>query len=823
MCVGLVPERVRVHVLQAAPSGEVQKLRCGPRERAPDLASAGAGTRSASSLRRLSLARCPTQSDTHQEAFRLRVALVLLSLASVWLLPRPGLAQPSDGDTRAFEAVHARKLASNPVGLSLQIRTETGATSVRMGELVTLVLEFTDHDGSRYDFDDARFVADRVLVSPSALAEDPLFDHRHAIGLGVLGGGLSAIPAPLTGPRERRIDVNETIRFTRPGAYLLYVDSPRFLDRQARQPRGGSVSLTSNLLMLTVRPDRVDDSSLATWHARQLRHADTPAVVVELVRRLAASTESAWQVDTDAWHFARGLYATTHRAAALDATRRELATTRGAVHAEVPRVAAFLETMQRHPRTVPARTPPEPESRDVMLARMRTYRCQLAVYQQQALAAGLRGTPHDVARSAATFALIDVPPDCGIGASPSIARALPPVFHHLPVNQQRTMLASQWGLVAGDAMLPALRALIAEDGTPDDELRDLALVRLGERAPAEAERLSYDDVVTGRFKFSARALRVGGAADGFAAHVAPSLPGHLRDASSPARLYDGHGRHERGVLPLLARFGTENEVDRVLAMLTPLPAACAMRTTIVAYVLRVQPDRGAALLASMLADPASHCGENVPTHLASEWPHLIPEPLMIDALNDPRPRVAASAARALARVGGETARQAIWARLRAWHAVWRGREGELQVNTARVERVASDELFLASELRHALQRAVRWRVTPDEWPQMLALCVTDTCRQEYLPSRAPIDHGPVEVSADEYDGDVRYRVGLLTLVSIDEVVDHLALYPRTSTVAWHAGTSHSPARADALYRALEKAAAERGIEILPHMPPTTFR
>lgn len=472
----------------------------------------------------------------------------------------------------------------------------------------------------------------------------------------------------------------------------------------------------------------------------------------------------------------------------------------------------------------PARTPPEPESRDVMLARMRTYQCQVATYQQQALAAGFRGSPQDVARTAATFALIEVPPNCQAGALPGIARVLPSVFHHLAVDQQRAMLASQWGLVAGGAMLPVLRALVAEDGTPDDEVRDLALVRLGALAPAEAERLSYDDVVAGRFRFSARALRVNeAAADTFAAQVAPFLASRLHDSSSSAPLHDGRGVHARGVLPLLVRFGTETEVDRVLAALTPMPAVCAMRTAAVAYVLRVQPDRGAALLQSLLADTASRCGEGIPADLARDWPHLIPEQLMTDALDHATPRVAAGAARALARVGGEAARQALWARLRAWQVSWRDRAGELQVNAGPMESLVSAELYLEYELRHALLRAVRWKVTPEDWKQMLALCVTDRCRQEYVPSRAPVDHWPVQVSAEEYDGDLSYRVGMLTLTSLEEVVEHLALYPRTVPVAWRAGTSHSPARAETLYRALKAAAAERGVDVLPSVPPPVPR
>lgn len=749
----------------------------------------------------------------------LRSPLLLLWFALSCCSPHQALAQTATVGTRNFEATHARKVAGNPPGLWLQIRTDSGATSVAMGELVTLVLEFTDQDGSRYDFDASPLRDDRVRAWPDEAVTDARVDHRHAIGLGMIGGGLGSIPAPLTGVHELRLDVNERIRFTQPGSYLLYVESARFLDRRAAQPRLRAVTVTSNLLALTVRPERIDETAIATWSARQLRHADTPGSVGELVRRLSQSTESASRMGTNAYHLARGLYATSHHTLALDAVRRHLATFSGVMNDEVPRVAATLETMRLHPRAVAPRPPPHSEPRDAIFARMRTYQCQLTTYQQTALAAGLRGSPEDIAHAAATFAATfavnEVPPDCSLGASPDIARVMPPVFHHLSVKQQRAMLAWQWGLIAGDGMLPVLRALVAEAGTASSEIRDLALVRLGELAPEEAWRVSYDDVVTGRFRFGARALRLGDE-DGatIAAQVAPWLAARLHDRPPSLLLHDGQRLAARGVLPLLARLGTADELDQVLAALTPMPAACAIRTTAAAYALRVQPHRGAALLTSLVNDAASRCGESMLAELAREWPQLVPEPLAIDALNHANRRVAAGAATALARIGGQAARLALWARLQALHVEWR-EGGEASSATSSVP--AADELLLEHALRESLQRAARWRTTPEDRARLQALCLTDGCRQEF--SRVADERSTVSVSAEEYDGMLTYRVGVLSLSSLDEVVEHLALYPTSTAVAWHAGTSHSPSRAKALYGALRTAAAERGIDVLAKLPP----
>jgi len=729
----------------------------------------------------------------------------------------------------------------NPSGPSLRIRTETGATEFEVGELIMLALEFSDRDGSRsrYDFDErsydrsGRLETDRVHAAPAEYVEDPLYDYYRSMGMGGIAGGLSKTPAPLASPRVRSLDLNEFVRFTRPGTYQVYIQSHRFMDRQATTPERQLTSVVSNTIEINITPRRANGAAatVAALPARALRHADTAAAAAELARRLLELKESASQVDTDGFHLKFGLFETTHRAASLQVIRQALATTTRAVNGDIPRMAAFLDAMLEYPRIGPARDSDDREPEDRRATRIRAYMCRQFTYQRQALAAGLRGSPEDVARAVATFAVAERPAHCtnaGTGNAGSgnagddrdaVARLLPPVFARLDAKQQRAMLSFRWALVADEAMLPALRALVAEDSDADSDVRDLALVRLGELAPEEAERVSWDDIASGRFRFGAQALQVrADREEDFASRASPLLVTWLESRPRIDRLYMRSASHPRGILPLLARFGSADHVDRVLAASEPMPSECELRTTLAAYVLRVDEANGTRLLDRLLNDSASRCAGLIVDNLTRTWPDLLPEQTMIDTLDHPDREVAASAARALARIGGPEARKALWARLRAWNAAWRDRAQDLRVTRPAPDHPVTSELMLERNLRSSLQLGVRWRATEQDRMALRDLCVTDDCREALSHPSMWDEMTRITVVLDQVAADLVYRVNVFSLRSPEEVATHLALFARMSTFEWHAGSSQSESRTNQLYLELRNAAAAKGVNLLPRAP-----
>ena len=192
------------------------------------------------------------------------------------------------------------------------------------------------------------------------------------------------------------------------------------------------------------------------------------------------------------------------------------------------------------------------------------------------------------------------------------------------------------------------------------------------------------------------------------------------------------------------------------------------------------------------------------------WPQHVPERALVDALWHERSRVAASAARALAHAGTAEARAALWRRLDAWHDRWAGRDNELHVTTPTIDDPVSQELGLERALREALLRGRSWLTTAEDRLRVRDSCVTAACREEFSPFLGGPPVRLVIVEAEEWDGQTVYRVEGQAFHTLHDIMERLLLYPKAVTIAWRAGSSHAPARAAVLYKALATAASHRG-------------
>ncbi len=538
---------------------------------------------------------------------RVHCPLVLGVLSALLFVWTANAQHGEHAEVAIARPAHASRLAANPPGLSLAIRTHLGKLRFAQGELLTLDLEFRDDSGARHLFHpiaydrSGRLGIDRVIVAPASGVEDPLRDYYRAMGFGFIGGGISTPPAPLDGPTTLALDVNEHVRFVRPGVYVVHVESYRFHDGNVTSPRDPLV-VVSNLLTLEITEPLTDASAIAALPSRALRFADSPRAAEELARRLLRLEGDVNRVGTEGHEIRFGLLGTPYRREALTVLREGLATGSRAVNDAVPTVAAFLDTMVAMPRDTSEEQSAVGERVAARLReRMRRYACQVSFWQRQALAAGLRGGPADVARASVAFT-DDTPAHCPPAPRVDVAGVLPPVFDRLDSAQQTLMLSYRWGHVAGPGMLPVLRSLAsATDVEP--ETRDAALVRLGELAPDEAAGLSREDAIAGRFRFGTRALRL---ASADAPVVTQALERHLADAraqSTPlSDLQDGQGAMARGLLPTVVRLATPRTCAVLAEWPHREPVSCAARASVVACALAVDRNGGLRLLREHLSD-----------------------------------------------------------------------------------------------------------------------------------------------------------------------------------------------------------------------------
>src|SRR6267142_1037781 len=162
--------------------------------------------------------------------------------------------------------------------VTLTLTTADGRSSFRIGELIPLKLAFNSAVHGKYQVDLAtydrsgRMTEESFLIRPASGWVDPL---RSWFSVGVFtGGGLRGFDVLSGRPIFVALDMNEWVRFDRPGKYRVRVGSDRVTAKEGNSgTRGGE--LVSNEIELTILP------ADQTWQRETLKKAiaalDKPA------------------------------------------------------------------------------------------------------------------------------------------------------------------------------------------------------------------------------------------------------------------------------------------------------------------------------------------------------------------------------------------------------------------------------------------------------------------------------------------------------------------------------------------------------------------
>jgi hypothetical protein len=680
----------------------------------------------------------------------------------------------------SFAAEHRLLLGKNPRGVTLILRFGEGKTKWRQGEAIRVELDFVTNRPGAYVFDNAlhdrsgRLGIDAFILDPQAGAADPLYDYFHGRRSGFMGGISS--PGPMgKGGRVIRYELNEWLRFERPGRYRLFVNSGRVSPGGGRRetlPR--PLSVVSNVVEFDVLPRdeaweeealREAVSALAasgrtpaygqeeeaehTAPCRALRFLNTEAAARAMVRLFRGADQLC------EFQYFFGLLGSPHRELVV----REME--RGIADASQPISILYLDTLSRLAAALKSQAPPRPYDpaadeaeaklwREEFRKRLDAQNDLLLAYARR-LKDSLAGKMPE-ARALSLKTLLDVPgrvpPEKKTGEVAAWLGELPAelasIFPDLTPELQGRLLDPRWLKAAGAAAVPALRRLFENPppGGDDRYFRGTVLRRIYDLAPAEGRELIIKEASRPRPRADYKSLSLlpeeslPELDDVLVANLEKNVP---YEEPTPVG-GDEQYRSVEVISRLIERYASPAILPRVRAVYRRVPAnswGCLPQSALLAYMARAEPAAGTELIREALAardEGQSRCYTSVLGEVAGL--HMSPEleGVAASALSDPDPEVVNSAAGVLGAHGSAASEEKLWLRLEEWHDTWQSRAAEMAGKHPGLPEEGADPLAVEALIESALVRALTtgqaWLADAGRLKRLKSLCLTKESRGE---------------------------------------------------------------------------------------------
>jgi hypothetical protein len=616
--------------------------------------------------------------------------------------------------------------------IRLTLRLTDGRLQFRPGEIIPIELEFSSATGKRFTVDGAtydrsgRLTIDEFVIDRIDDVSDPMLDYFGSIG-GFIGGGLRGMGVLGDKPFTVKLELNEWFRFDEPGTYTLAVKSRRVTDESV-MPQA-VVPVQSNTVSFEILPRDAAWEASALEGARRLIDANQPplgaragcrmmrflgteAAAIEMIHRYGADTDRGCDFD-----YMAGLFSAPGRAAVVRAMEDGLRAVDQAVTGSYLRTLSALSVYLHHPEFRPAQTR---ETKGRLAAggelsrRSDLIDAAMSVYGD-ILAAAIQ---HKTDRARAiTLAEAQVLARRQPSARSAASRdQLTAAFLDLPVERQINLLEYQWHTVAGPAMLPVLRRLIAAAPTDAPSAADLALRRLTQLAPDEARPLILREIQNPRRGTTLKTL------------------GSLPDADLPdlddALAANFEASNSEIHAALVQRYATRKVAPRILASAGDKIGvmACSQQASLLAYFLRVDEATGSTLLDRAMTSRATGCWRSLNQIAALQMTPAVQARALAD-LDHSDPDVVITAAETLGQHGSPAALEPLRMAFQRWHATWADRAAELAYSRA-VERPNARQAMVEDAFRQAIGTGRRWLVRASELRELQSLCVTDNCRTQ---------------------------------------------------------------------------------------------
>jgi hypothetical protein len=691
-------------------------------------------------------------SSTRTSLFRARVpALALAAAVAVCL----GISPPQSSD---FDARHAEATAANPSDLHLRLSLAGGRTQFHLGELIKVQYELTSDTAGKYRSGDLwydlsersrfeSFVSDRPADSA-----DPLAGHwtiwetlYHVHVTRRTGSWKDLTPNPVIEPW----DLNEYIRFDRPGKYRIYAVTRHVVSdwSPAHDPYAGGPPLASNILELEILPD---DPS---WSADQLQHAvdalllspknpkehlsaaktirflQTPAALEAMASHYTGADREA---DSQ---LLSGLIGFHDRAAATAQMERQLA----APDFGVSRFFLFSLAVMKLCLASPQLSADllRTADRDTVKRWRHALFDILVPYYDKLIPAAEKKSPRARALTVDTLFHTSALESFDFEKLPLSAeqveslrvRELAILFDLPPYEQFDRIANFGWAKnFPPEQVLPVLRKIYehpaGEMAGNIEQTRKYVLKDVNTISPDETQKLLAEATAEPHAALHAQ--------DVAALSMTPSPE---LDTLLITKLEGRRTEEMKSVAPLIGQFATPALLARVRAVYEVEKEAwpCDVESGLLAYFLRVDPDYAAMMLPPAAAYAASRprvtCRRPTLLGAISDLYYSpVVEQAIIAQLDDPANALVQDAVETLRLHPSAAAIAALLARFRKFHEEWKDFDPQKSDPESRHKWDSRNEHGLEMALYRAVAQSPDYRRSPEKLQELAQYCVTDQCR-----------------------------------------------------------------------------------------------
>ena len=670
----------------------------------------------------------------------------------------------------------------------LQISIANGQPAFRMGETIPLLLNFSSKIKNKYEVNTAltdrsgRMDVEHYKVTPAESVVDPLLGHQSGMGGGIMSFRFLT-EQPWTLPR----DLNEWVRFLRPGKYKLSVTSHRATVKDASASMGSTpVSVVSNEIELTIvaatpawqrevfdkavsvldqpvppTPQQHEQYSSSRRQAMQeLRFLGTPEATRELAKRFVREPTGGLE-----YLCMLGLLSSPETAVARRALEDEL---RNPDHAVEQSFLYALRTLESDPTDKGAHWR---EDQQRVLEQLIT---ALPSKRGKALSVSLATAVNEAWNSDA------VPKQ----TTDKLVQQLIAMFDQLPLEQQSMLLTYRWSKVASPAMLPILQRYaqaypqfktVGEPGANESlQLSASALRHWYELDPAGARPAIIREILRSPPRFDARLLGI------LPDKTLPEVDGPLLEHL----LADQGCGQMSSVASLMARYATAAILPQVLVKLDPMLGryGCDIQGGLLAYVLRVDPAAARPRIEKAISERGE--GTSGSRHglfqsISEKYYDPVLEEIAARSLDDPDLEVAMTAATLLGKFGSPAAEAVLMRRFEAWAARAKGREAELNPSPAERGRDWR-ELGLGTNLVLALTTGQSWLSDEPKLQRLAQLTEVKHLREQVIDRDLKVwSNPPFTISFGNSVDPPRFEahVAQYELSSMAELQHKLAQFP----------------------------------------------